>query len=149
MALRWFCEYTRRYFGPNLLAQHETSSYYVIGAAIRGPLACNTRSTGEQYEDHWRAIRGALASNTRTTGEQYEDHWRAIMVIGAWLRRVIRTWLRRVIGIWLRRVIGTWLRRVLVSGIDLDQYVCDTMRKKKKTQNRMYVIRGLIIINHD
>ena len=38
-----------------------------------------------------------------------------------------------VIGIWLRRVIGSWLRRVLVSGIDLDQYVCDMRRKKKKT----------------
>ena len=57
-------------------------------------------------------------------------------VIGTSLRRVIGTWLRRVIGIWLRRVIGAWLRRVLVSGIDLDQYVCDTRRKKKKTPNR-------------
>ena len=56
---------------------------------------------------------------------------------------------RRVISIWLRRVIGTWLRRVLVSGIDLDQYVRDTRRKKKKTQNIMYVIHGLIMINHD
>ena len=59
----------------------------------------------------------------------------------------LRNLLRRVIGIWLRRVIGAWLRRVLVSGIDLDQYVCDTRRKKKKTQNIIYVIRGLIMIN--
>ena len=49
----------------------------------------------------------------------------------------------------LRRVIGAWLRRVLVSGIDLDQYVRDTRRKKKKTQNIMYVIHELIMINHD
>ena len=67
-------------------------------------------------------------------------------VIGAWLRRVIGTWLRRVIGIWLRRVIGTWLRRVLVSGIDLDQYVRDTRRKKKncKTYTRSMTIREFI-----
>ena len=81
-------------------------------------------------------MQGPLASNTGITGEQYRDHWRVIgtwlrRVIGIWLRRVICTWLRRVIGTWLRRVIGTWLRRVLVSGIDLDEYVCDTRTKKK------------------
>ena len=70
-------------------------------------------------------------------------------IIHVWLRRVLGTWLRRVIDIWLRRVIGTWLRRVFVSGFDLDQYVRDTRRKKKKTQNIMYAIRGLIMINHD
>ena len=54
--------------------------------AIRGALASNTRTSGEQYEEtageqyeeRWRAIRGALASNARSTGEQYEQLWRAI-----------------------------------------------------------------------
>ena len=68
-------------------------------------------------------------------------------VIGIWLRRAIGAWLRRVIGIWLKLVIGPWLRRVLVSGIDIDRYVCDTRKKKKKTQNIICVMRALIIFN--
>jgi hypothetical protein len=36
---------------------------------------------------------------------------------------------------------------VPVSGIDLDQYVCDTRRKKKKTQNIIYEQYGNLASN--
>jgi len=54
---------------------HHVSSLIITYHAIRGALASTTRSTGEQYEELWRAMRGALAN--RSTGEQYQDRWRA------------------------------------------------------------------------
>ena len=60
-------------------------------------------------------------------------------------------------GDWLLAEAGDWHlaeageRRVLVSGIDLDQYVRDTRRKKKKTQHIyiyiIYAVRVFIMIN--